>query len=92
MHSILLAATQVVNPDVTETGFLPKFLIITITSLVILFIAGRSIERPHDGPKAPLPFPSLFNNPSLATLIGSVSLGHIVGTLLILGFAPYFQQ
>lgn len=91
MHSFLLAATQAADATPTELGPVPKFLIITITSLLILFIAGRTIERPHDGPKALLPFPALFNNPSWGTLLGSVSLGHIVGTLLILGFAPYLQ-
>lgn len=91
MHSFLLAAAQAADLTPTEVGPVPKFLIITITSILILFIAGRTIERPHDGPKAPLPFPSLFNNPSVGTLLGSVSLGHIVGTLLILGFAPYLQ-
>lgn len=59
-------------------------LIITGWSLVIAIIAGRSIERPHTGPKMPLPFPSLFNNISAAGFLGSVSLGHIVGVLTIL--------
>ncbi|MBD2018655.1 photosystem I reaction center subunit PsaK [Leptolyngbya sp. FACHB-36] len=79
-----LTPTEAGNPWI-------KPIIMTLSCLLVLFIAGRSIERPHDGPKMPLPFPSLFNNPSVGTFLGSMSFGHLLGALAIFGFSPYFQ-
>lgn len=60
-------------------------LIITGSCLLVLFIASRTIAYPKAGPKMPLPFPSLFNDPSIGTFLGSMSLGHIVGVGAVLG-------
>lgn len=81
---ILLAAVQPTVPDTLRWSWTGTAIII-IASVLILFIAGRTIRYPQVGPKMPLPFPSLFNNPSVGTVLGSVSLGHIVGIGIILG-------
>jgi len=81
---ILLAAVQSTVPDTVRWSWTGSAIIIG-ASLVILFIASRTIRFPQVGPKMPLPFPALFNNPSVGTVLGSVSLGHIVGIGIILG-------
>ncbi|MES1026313.1 photosystem I reaction center subunit PsaK [Gloeocapsa sp. BRSZ] len=81
---ILLAAVQSTVPDTVRWSWTGSAIIIG-ASVLILFIAGRTIRFPQVGPKMPLPFPSLFNNPSVGTVLGSVSLGHIVGFGIILG-------
>lgn len=88
LHSLVLAATQATP---TELDFWQGSPIMIGACLLVLFIAGRTIQRPHDGPKMPLPFPSLFNNPSVGTFLASMSFGHILGVLGILGLAPYLQ-
>ncbi|MUL37577.1 photosystem I reaction center subunit PsaK [Gloeocapsopsis dulcis] len=82
--SILLAAVQSTVPDTVKWSWTGSAIIIG-TSLLILFIASRTIRFPQVGPKMPLPFPSLFNNPSVGTVLGSVALGHIVGIGIVLG-------
>ncbi|OKH22483.1 photosystem I reaction center subunit PsaK [Chroogloeocystis siderophila] len=81
---ILLAAVQSTVPDTVRWSWTGSAIIIG-ASVLILFIASRTIRFPQVGPKMPLPFPALFNNPSVGTVLGSVSLGHIVGFGIILG-------
>lgn len=91
LHSMLLAAVNAAQDTPTELDFWQGTPIMIASCLLVLFIAGRTIQRPHVGPKMPLPFPSLFNNPSVGTFLASMSFGHVIGVLAILGFAPYLQ-
>ena len=81
---ILLAAVQSTVPDTVRWSWTGTAIIIA-SSLFVLFVASRTIRYPQVGPKMPLPFPALFNNPSVGTVLGSVSLGHILGFGIILG-------
>ena len=81
---MLLAAVQPTVPDTVRWSWTGTGIIVGI-SLVILFIAGRTIRYPQAGPKMPLPFPSLFNNPSVGTFLASMSFGHIIGIATVLG-------
>ena len=47
--------------------------------LLCLMIIPRTIRYPHEGAKMPLPFASLFNNPSVGSFLASMSAGHILG-------------
>ncbi|MBC1223887.1 photosystem I reaction center subunit PsaK [Nostoc sp. UCD121] len=86
MSSILLAA-QATLPK-TGTGWnLTEAGIITGACLLCLLIIPRTIRYPHVGPKMPLPFPSLFNNPSAATFLAAMSAGHLIGTGTVLGLS-----
>jgi photosystem I subunit X len=89
--SMLLAAAQQTTARAGNTWGLPEALIMSISCLVILFLASRGIERPHDGRQMPLPFPELFNNISVGGFLGAMSFGHIVGSLLILTLADYIS-
>lgn len=91
MHAILLAATRVAQSNPTELNIFQEAPIMIGACLLVLLIASRTIEQPHVGPKMPLPFPSLFNNPSVGTFLGSMSFGHLLGALAIFGLAPYLQ-
>ncbi|UBF25276.1 hypothetical protein K9N68_27255 [Kovacikia minuta CCNUW1] len=90
MNQSLWLFAQAPSNAPVPLGFPPGTPFFIIGScLVILFLASRNIERPHDGPKMPLgPLAPLFNNISVAGFIGSMSFGHIVGVLLTLLAAP----
>jgi photosystem I subunit 10 len=81
----LLAAVQPTVPNSavefnwTGTG------IIVGASLLALLIIPRTIEQPHVGNKMPLPFPSVFNNPSVGTFLAAMATGHLVGIGAVLG-------
>jgi photosystem I subunit X len=64
-----------------------RSLVISGACLFVLLIASRTIQHPYVGPKMPLgPFGPLFNHISLAGFLASMSLGHILGTFLIINF------
>jgi photosystem I subunit 10 len=89
-QSLWLLVAQIANSD---SGPLQSWrgtpIIITVSCLLVLFLASRNIERPHDGPKMPLrPLGPLFNNISVAGFIASMSFGHIIGVLLALLATP----
>ncbi|WP_028954103.1 photosystem I reaction center subunit PsaK [Synechocystis sp. PCC 7509] len=84
LNLMLLAAVQPTVPDTVRWSWTGTAIIVGI-SLVILFIAGRTIRYPQAGPKMPLPFPALFNNPSVGTFLASMSFGHIIGIATVLG-------
>jgi photosystem I subunit 10 len=87
MNSLLLAIAE--YPRSPLNG--EQAIVISLTCLLVLLIASRTIECPHVGPKMPLPFSkTLFNDISVGGFLGAMSFGHILGTLLSLGFAPYF--
>jgi photosystem I subunit 10 len=84
MSSILLAV-QVTVPNTGTTWNWVETAIIIGSCLLVLLLAGWSIQYPHVGPKMPLPFSSLFNRPSVATFLAAMSFGHIVGVAAVLG-------
>lgn len=80
-----LAQTALTNP--IEAWDWTRSLVMIGACLAVLFVASRTINQPHVGPKMPLgPFGALFNNISLAGFLGSMSLGHIIGAFLIINF------
>lgn len=86
-HLPLLGLAQIAANDPIETWNWSRSLVLSGACLVVLFIASRTIQQPHVGPKMPLgPFGALFNNISLAGFIGSMSLGHLIGAFLIINF------
>jgi photosystem I subunit 10 len=86
MSSILLAAQATLPKTGTEWSWTEAG-IITGICLLCLLIIPRTIRYPHVGPKMPLPFPSLFNNPSAATFLAAMSAGHLIGTGTVLGLS-----
>ena len=88
--SLILAAAERAFDDAPAYSGIASPIIMTVSCLLVLFLASRNIEKPHVGPKMPLgPLAPLFNNISLAGFIGSMCFGHILGTLAILGLARY---
>jgi photosystem I subunit 10 len=84
MSSILLVVQATVPNTVTSWNWTITGIIIG-SCLLVLVLAGWSISYPHVGRKMPLPFPALFNNPSVATFLAAMSLGHIIGVAAVLG-------
>ena len=85
---ILSNLAQIANSDLTQAFDWQRPLVISVSSLIVLFIASnKTIRYPHVGPKMPLgPLAPIFNNISVAGFLGSVSLGHIIGAFLIINF------
>jgi len=75
---LLAQAAQPTVPD-TSTWSLAGTAVIVGTCLLCLLIIPRTIRFPHTGNKMPLPFPELFNNPSVGAFLASMSAGHIFG-------------
>jgi photosystem I subunit X len=83
----LLGLAQAAANNPIESWNWSRSLVMSGACLLVLLIASRTIQHPHDGPKMPLgPFAGVFNNISLAGFLGSMSLGHIIGTFLIINF------
>lgn len=78
------AAAQSTVPDTFTWSFTGTAVIVGL-SLLFLLIIPRTIRFPHTGPKMPLPFPSVFNNPSVGSFIASMSAGHLFGIPIVLG-------
>jgi photosystem I subunit 10 len=83
--SLILLTLQPTVPNTGTTWNWAGTPIIIGCCLLTLLIAGRIIRYPHVGMKMPLPFPSLFNNPSVGTFLASMSFGHIIGVAAVLG-------
>lgn len=83
--SSMLLAVQVTVPNTGTTWNWNGTPIIIASCLLALLIAGWTIRYPHVGTKMPLPFASLFNNPSVATFLAAMSFGHIIGVAAVLG-------
>lgn len=82
---ILLAAQmQPTVPDTVKWSWVGSAIIIG-ASLLCLLIIPRTIRFPHSGTKMPLPFPSVFNNPSIGAFLASMSAGHLIGIPAVLG-------
>ncbi|WP_375506518.1 photosystem I reaction center subunit PsaK [uncultured Nostoc sp.] len=84
MMSSMLLAAQATLPKTDTTWNLTEAAIITGICLLCLSIIPRTIRYPHVGPKMPLCFPSLFNNPSVATFLAAMSTGHLICTGTVL--------
>lgn len=90
MLSFLIAATPTSwNP--IALGSWQGSPIIIIACLLMVFITSRTIDRPHVGPKMPLPFPELFNNMSVAAFLGAMSFGHILGVAITFGLSSWIS-
>jgi photosystem I subunit 10 len=78
---------QAVQPTVPDTVIWnwKGTAVIVGACLLFLLIIPRTIRLPHVGPKMPLPFPSLFNNPSVGSFLASMSAGHLIGIPAVLG-------
>lgn len=78
---LLLAQAYEVQPTVpdTATWSWTGSGIIIGACLLCLLIIPRTIRYPHVGNKMPLPFPALFNNPSVGSFLASMAAGHILG-------------
>ncbi|QXE24391.1 photosystem I reaction center subunit PsaK 2 [Richelia sinica FACHB-800] len=83
--STILLLVQSTVPNTGTTWNWAGTPVIIGSCLLTLVLAGWSIRYPHVGPKMPLPFPQLFNHPSVATFLASMSFGHIIGVGAVLG-------
>jgi photosystem I reaction center subunit PsaK len=64
-----------------------RSVIIAGSCLFVLLVASRTIQYPNVGMKMSLGFfAPIVNNISVAGFLASMSLGHILGTLLIINF------
>ena len=77
IYSILMQAQPTV-PDTSTWSWTGSAVMIG-ACLLCLMIIPRTIRYPHEGAKMPLPFASLFNNPSVGSFLASMSAGHILG-------------
>lgn len=78
------AGVQPTVPDTVTWSFTGTAIIVGL-SLLFLLIIPRTIRFPHTGAKMTLPFPEVFNNPSVGSFLAAMSAGHLVGIPLILG-------
>lgn len=86
MISSILLAVQATVPNTPSIS--PQGIGIMIgANLLCLLLLSRAIRQPHVGAKMPLPFPSLFNNPSVGTFLACMSAGHLLGVGAILGLS-----
>ncbi|WP_339381256.1 photosystem I reaction center subunit PsaK [Brasilonema sp. UFV-L1] len=85
MISSVLLAIQATVPNTGAEFNFNRFLIITVSCILAVLIIPRVIRYPHVGPKMPLPFPSIFNNPSVGAFLAAMSTGHLVGIGAVLG-------
>ncbi|GAB4158799.1 MAG: photosystem I reaction center subunit PsaK [Cyanobacteria bacterium J069] len=70
----------------TTLEWSPKVAIVMILCNVLAIAIGKfTIQQPSVGPE--LPSPNLFGGLSLGALLGTTSLGHILGAGVILGLA-----
>ncbi|GAX41017.1 hypothetical protein NIES4075_19850 [Tolypothrix sp. NIES-4075] len=84
MSSILFAVQSTVAKTGTEWNWSGTPIIIGASVLALLIIP-RIVRFPHTGPKMPLPFPEVFNNPSVGAFLASMSVGHLIGIPAVLG-------
>ena len=64
----------------------PKVAVVMIVCNIIAIAIGKfTIKHPSEGPG--LPSPELFGGMGLPALLGTTSLGHVIGAGVILGLA-----
>lgn len=78
------ATAQSTVPDTVKWSWTGTAIIVGL-SLLFLLIIPRTIRFPHTGAKMTIPFPSVFNNPSVGAFLASMSAGHLIGIPMILG-------
>ncbi|MBW4557191.1 MAG: photosystem I reaction center subunit PsaK [Trichormus sp. ATA11-4-KO1] len=81
----MLLAVQVTVPNTGTTWNWIGTPIIIGSCLLCLLIIPRTIRYPHVGNKMPLPFPALFNSPSVGSFLAAMSAGHLIGIGAVLG-------
>ena len=84
ISSLLLTVQSTVPNSGTEWNWSGTPIIVG-ACLLSLLIIPRIVRYPHVGPKMPLPFPSLFNNPSVGSFLAAMSTGHLIGIGAVLG-------
>ncbi|MBD2778573.1 photosystem I reaction center subunit PsaK [Iningainema tapete] len=84
ISSILFAVQSTVPNSAVELNATGTAIII-VASVLSLLIIPRVVRYPHVGPKMPLPFPAIFNDPSVGTFLAALSTGHIIGIGAVLG-------
>lgn len=84
MSSILFAVQSTVAKTGTEWNWSGTPVIIGACVLSLLIIP-RIVSLPQVGQKMTLPFPEVFNNPSVGTFLASMSVGHLIGIPAVLG-------
>ncbi len=78
----LLAAASVPN----TVSWSPKVAFVMIACNIVAIAIGKfTIKNQNAGPK--LPSPAMFGGMGLPALLGTTSLGHLLGTGVILGLA-----
>lgn len=83
MNSTLLFAAASVP---TTLEWSPKVAFIMIACNILAIAIGKlTIAKPNEGPS--LPSPNMFGGMGLGALLGTTSLGHILGVGVILGLA-----
>ncbi|MDF5713214.1 MAG: photosystem I reaction center subunit PsaK [Rhizonema sp. NSF051] len=85
MISSMLLAVQVTVPNTGTEWDWTGTPVIIVACLLALLIIPRIIRYPHVGIKMPLPFPEIFNNPSVGTFLAAMSTGHLIGIGIVLG-------
>ncbi len=60
-------------------------IVMILCNIVAIAIGKLTIQQPNVGPE--LPSPNLFGGLSLGALLGTTSLGHILGAGVILGLS-----
>lgn len=85
MISSMLLAVQSTVPN-TGTGWDWSGTSVIIAACVLAaVIIPRIVRYPHVGQAMPLPFPELFNNPSVGAFLAAMSTGHLIGIGIVLG-------
>lgn len=80
LTSVLLATV----PNTLEWS--PNVALVMIACNILAIVIGKlTIQQPNVGPE--LPSPNLFGGLSLGALLGTTSLGHIIGAGAILGLS-----
>ncbi|MGB3535064.1 MAG: photosystem I reaction center subunit PsaK [Microcoleaceae cyanobacterium] len=83
IYSTLLAATA---NQVTTVSWSPKVAVVMIICNIIAIAIGKfTIQQQNVGPS--LPAPTMFGGMGLGALLGTTSLGHVIGAGAILGLA-----
>jgi photosystem I subunit 10 len=80
MHTFLLAAVP------TTLEWSPKVAVVMVLCNILAIAIGKfTIQQPSAGPA--MPSPNMFGGMGLGAVLGTTSLGHVLGAGVILGLA-----